>query len=72
MAKYYEYKIEYQEITPELRQKYLSVCPGRRQQIEIAKPLGVSAETIRKVFKHNPERVNKRIWDGIVKWVEAK
>lgn len=66
IPKYYEPRIEWVEITPEMADKYLKDKLSWRKCTEIGKSIRYSTESIAKVFRNPPQKVNKIIWDAIV------
>ncbi len=72
VPQYYKHRIEWVEIMPDLRAAYLSPEYGNREFIDIGKSINYSSERIRKIFNPETTKVNRVIWDAIVKYVEAK
>jgi len=72
MPKYYQPKIEWVQISPEMKKKYLAKLLPRAECIAIGKGIRYSSESIAYVFRKKPDRVNKVIWDAITKYLDTK
>lgn len=72
MPKYYQPRITWVEITPKLANKYLKNSISWRKATEIGKSIRYSTESIHKVFRNPPKRVNKVIWDAITAFLDVK
>src|ERR1044071_4206454 len=70
IPKYYEPRIEWVDITPALAKKYLSKELRNPDHIAIGKSISYSAEYIRQILVNKPDKVNKRVWDAIVAYVD--
>lgn len=62
-------RVTWIEVTPEIIKKYLSPLSYPEYE-KIGESIGYSAEYIRQIFVDGRERLNKVVFDGIVKWVQ--
>lgn len=70
--RYYEHRIVWVELTTKMIAKYLKTIPSYRERIKIAKSINYTEESISKVFRNPPKKVNKVIWDAIVAFLDVK
>lgn len=71
IPKYYEPRITWIDITEEMKKKYLSTAPSRRECENMGKTINYSGESFAKLFTHKPNKVNKKIWDVLMDWYAA-
>lgn len=70
--KYYQYRIKWVFITDEIADKYLKNKLSWTECTLIAKSINYSTESIHKVFRNKPKKVNKVVWDAILAYLNVK
>lgn len=70
--KYYQPRINWVKITPKIADKYLKDKLSWSDCTQIAKSISYSTESIHKVFRNKPEKVNQVIWDAITAFLDVK
>jgi len=68
--KYYKYRIEWIDLTPEMMQRVYGSGLSGREFNDIGMSINYTGEYFRQLFHKRPSRLNKKIYDAIIAYIE--
>lgn len=70
MPKYYKYRIEWIDLTPDMKVKVYGSGLTGRDFNEIGMSINYTGEYFRQIFTKQPDRLNKKVYDAIIAYIE--